>query len=166
MTFTLITAGGTIDKVYGAGLGVRDLHIGDPVAPKILKQMLHVGNFNHFEACRKDSLDVDETDRRVICERILWTTDNHILISHGTDTMVETAQMIKKRLGVSWKRVVLFGASQPASMVESDAAARLGYALCALMTSSEPGVIIAMDGIHTNLDQCQKNEAGIFCSIS
>ncbi len=166
MTFTLITAGGTIDKVYGTGLGVRDLHIGDPVVPKMLKQMLHVGGFSHFEACRKDSLDMDETDRRVICERILWTKDNHILISHGSDTMVETAQMIKKSLGISWKRVVLFGASQPASTIGSDAAARLGYALCALTISSEPGVIIAMDGIHGDPYNCRKTEEGVFCSFS
>ena len=163
--FTLITTGGTIDKIYGTGLGIQDLHIGDPVAPTILKRMLNIHQFNHFEACRKDSLEMDDSDRWVICEYVCCAKTDNILITHGTDTMVETAKMIKEHLGVSWKRVVLVGASQPASMVGSDASARIGYALAVLMMSSDPGIIIAMDGIHTNPDLCQKNDSGIFRSF-
>jgi L-asparaginase len=164
--FTLITAGGTIDKVYGRGRGVRDWHIGNPVAPGILRRMLNINSFTHSIACRRDSLDMNEANRRAICRRVQSSGPDHILITHGTDTMVETAQMLKQSLGVSWKRVVLVGSSQPVFGKDSDAEFRLGYALCAMMMSYEPGVIIAMDDIHSDPDKVTKGEDGIFRSFS
>ncbi|MCW1888468.1 MAG: asparaginase [Candidatus Moranbacteria bacterium] len=168
MTFTLITAGGTIDKVYGTGLGVHDLHVGEPVAPEILRKMFGVFRFSHREALRKDSLEMTEADRRLICEMAFWDHDEEqrILITHGTDTMIETAKALAQDKALSEKRIVFIGASQPACMRDSDAPARIGFGLGVLLTSRKPGVIIAMDGIHTDPDYCQKNEDGIFRSYS
>ncbi len=165
---TLLTTGGTIDKIYGIGKGVQDLHIGAPVAPDILKKRLYNDDriFDYRVVCRKDSLEMDESDRRDICEYAHGTRTRHVLITHGTDTMVETAQALKADLRLRDKRIVLVGASQPACMRESDAEWRLGYALAVLMMSSEPGVIIAMDGIHEDPDNCRKNDAGVFRSFS
>ena len=168
MTFALITTGGTIDKVYGTGLGVQDLHIGEPVTPEILRQMFGVFHFDHREALRKDSLEITEADRRLICEMAFWNRneEERILITHGTDTMIETAKSLSEDSALSQKRIVLVGASQPACMRDSDALARIGFALGVLLTSSKPGVIIAMDGIHSDPYNCRKTEEGIFRSFS
>lgn len=168
MTFSLITTGGTIDKVYGTGLGVRDLHIGDPVTPNILRKYFGVFHFDHREACRKDSLEMTEADRRYVCELAFWdhSEEQRILITHGTDSMVETAKALINDSALERKRIVLVGASQPACMTESDAIARIGFALGVLLTSSQPGVIIAMDGIHTDPHYCKKNEKGVFRSFT
>jgi L-asparaginase len=167
MTFTLITTGGTIDKVYGTGLNVRDLHIGNPVVPEILRDILHIPCTHHIELFRKDSLDITSDDRSKICQAVKKGSSKLYLITHGTDTVLETAQIIKENLDLGDckdKRVVLVGSSQPASMVNSDALARIGFALGVLLNSPEPGVIIAMDGIHTDLETCRKGEDGIFRS--
>jgi L-asparaginase len=167
MTFTLITTGGTIDKVYGTGLNVRDLHIGNPVVPEILRDILHMPCAHHIELFRKDSLDITSDDRSKICQAVKEGSSKLYLITHGTDTMIETARIIKENLGLDDckdKRVVLVGSSQPACMGESDALARIGFALGVLFSSSEPGVIIAMDGIHTDPETCKKWDDGIFRS--
>lgn len=170
--FTLLTTGGTIDKYYAVGLGVQDLHIGDPVAPAILKKIFHNDDriFDHQEVLRKDSTDITDADRNLICETVGWTKTNHVLITHGTDTMVETAQALKADPRLRDKRIVLVGSSKPARWggwgEEPDAPWRLSYALAVLMISSAPGVIIAMDGIHDDPDNCRKSEAGIFRFLS
>lgn len=167
MTFALITTGGTIDKVYGTGLGIRDLHIGDPVAPEIIRKRFEIFRFKHYEACRQDSLDMTETDRKVIREMAIWDhcDEQRILITHGTDTMVDTAMVLKRDPLLSRQRIVLVGASQPACMRDSDAESKISYALGVLLASREPGVYIAMDGIH-HPENCHKTESGIFRSYA
>lgn len=167
MTFTLITTGGTIDKVYGSGLGVRDLHIGDPVTPAILRDILHVPCNLHIELFRKDSLDITSDDRGKICRAVKKSKANLCLITHGTDTMFETARTIRgisDLAGYRDKRVVLVGASQPACMRDSDAIARISFAVGVLLSSFKPAVIVAMDGVHTDLINGKKGEDGIFRS--
>jgi len=167
MTFALITTGGTIDKVYGSGLGVRDLDIGDPVAPAILRDILHVPCNLHIELFRKDSLDITSDDRGKICQAVKESQAKFCLITHGTDTMFETARTIKGISdldGYRDKRVVLVGSSQPACMRDSDALARIGFAVGVLLSSCDPAVIVAMDGIHTDLIAGKKWDDGIFRS--
>lgn len=166
--FTLLTAGGTLDKIYAPGKGVRDTHVGAPVAPAILLTRLYNDGriFDHRVIFRLDSLDIKDADRRVICEYAHGTRTSHVLITHGTDSMVETAQALKADGRLHDKRIVLVGASEPAFGKESDTEFRLGFALAVLMMSSEPGVIIAMDGIHTDPDNCRKGDAGVFRSFS
>jgi L-asparaginase len=166
MFFSILTTGGTIDKVYDTGLSVQDLHIGEPVVPQIIQVMLGITRVEHTIVFRKDSLDITEGDRQDICHELSKTCMDKVLITHGTDTLVQTAQKIKQYLQEEnlSKRVVIFGSSQPACMVNSDALARIGFALGVLLSSPEPGVIIAMDGIHTNLRACKKGKDGIFRS--
>lgn len=166
--FTLLTTGGTFDKDYAVGLGVQDLHIGDPVAPAILQKMFHNDDriFDHQEVFRKDSMDIIDSDRELIREYARHARTNHVLITHGTDTMVKTAQALKADARLRDKRIVLVGSSKPARWGKSDAPRCLAFALAVLMMSSEPGVIIAMDGIHDDPDNCRKNEAGVFRSFS
>ncbi len=165
MKIQVMSCGGTLDKVYGTGKGVRDLHIGPPVAPGILEQMLHAELQNPPAiSCQKDSLDMTENDRVTLGHMIAGSSASHILVTHGTDTLIETARALKAFADIANKRIVLVGASQPACVINSDAPARLGFALAVLIGSLEPAVIVAMDGIHTNLDTCTKDEDGIFRS--
>jgi L-asparaginase len=168
MTFSLITTGGTIDKDYGSGIGVRDLEIGEPVTPSVLKYGLHLNPSDITILCKMDSLDMDDGHRNIICQTVFRVAETRrVLISHGTDTIIETARAIEKysldhATNLIPKRIVLFGASRPGCLHSSDAESRIGFATGVLLASSEPGVIIAMDGIHTNLAICRKGEDGIF----
>jgi L-asparaginase len=168
MTFSVITVGGTIDKEYGTGRGVRDLEIGDPVTPSVLEYGLHLNPTDITILCKMDSLDMEEGHRSLVCQAVFrLAKTRRVLISHGTDTLIETARAIEKysldhAASLVPKRVVLFGASLPACLANSDAERRVGFAAGVLLASSEPGVIIAMDGIHTNLATCYKGDDGIF----
>lgn len=162
----LITVGGTIDKTYGSGLGVRDLHIGPPVAPSILRAQ-HTSfmgtplDFAHKELARKDSLDLTDDDRVAIALACDQASATHILITHGTDTMVETARAISVTSTYRRRTIVLTGALLPACVIGSDANFNLGFALAACFTLPQ-GIYVAMHGLH-KWDRCKKNsKTGLF----
>jgi L-asparaginase len=158
---TLITTGGTIDKTYGQGKGIRDLHIGLPIAPAVFDRMKHgTAHFQVRELMRKDSLDLTDEDRKEILRVCNVTTTLKILITHGTDTMKETAEVLSKAVDVRCT-IVLTGASIPAAMLGSDAELNLGLALGACLFAP-PGIYIAMNGVHL-WNACTKNPTtGIF----
>lgn len=162
----LLTTGGTIDKTYGSGTGVRGLHIGPPVAPDILRaqHMSFMGtplDFAHEELARKDSLDLTDDDRTAIARACDQASATYILITHGTDTMVETVRTISTVCMYRRRTIVLTGALLPACVIGSDATFNLGFALAACLAMPH-GVYIAMNGIHV-WNKCQKNsKTGIF----
>lgn len=164
MRVLLITTGGTIDKVYATGKAVRDLHIGPSVAPDILRRM-GFSQFVHLELCRKDSLDMTDHDRSMVAYACDSANTPCIIITHGTDTMIDTAKAIKDLMGsrVTHRilRVVLTGASQPACMQRSDAEFNLGLALATCLVG-HVGIHIAMNGVHQS-NACRKNpQTGVF----
>jgi L-asparaginase len=137
---SILTTGGTIDKVYFDAKS--DYEIGDTLLPELLaKANIHNG-YSLRELVRKDSLEMTDEDREVIAGAISQTSAERILITHGTDTMTQTAQALK---GVTGKTIVLFGAMQPARMRRSDAIFNLGFAWAAVSLLPE-GVYIAMNG--------------------
>lgn len=159
VSILLITTGGTIDKAYGTGSGIRDLHIGNPVAPAILQRMGY-RQFEHLELCRKDSLDMTEDDREVIARACAQVKTTKIIITHGTDTMLQTARTIGDVLERHYT-VVITGAAQPACMRNSDAEFNLGLALATCL-SAMSGIYIAMNGVRPS-HLCQKNpQTGVF----
>jgi L-asparaginase len=103
---------------------------------------------------RKDSLDMTDVDRDSIHDAVAKSDAAQILVTHGTDTMVQTGQMLADILG---KTIVLTGAMQPATLRASDADFNVGFALAAVQTLP-PGVYIAMNGqifdpLHTAKDR-------------
>lgn len=155
----LITVGGTIDKTYGSGTGIRDLHIGPPVAPSILRaqHMSFMGtplDFAHEELARKDSLDLTDDDRVAIARACERASATYILITHGTDTMIETARTICALDAHQRRTIVITGALLPACVVGSDANFNIGFALAACFTVPH-GIYIAMHGLH-KWDKCKK----------
>jgi L-asparaginase len=102
---------------------------------------------------RKDSLDLTDQDRQMIHDQALAGKENRILITHGTDTMVKTAEKLKD---IADKTIVLTGALEPALFKTSDALFNIGCGLAAVQ-SLESGVYIVMSGRVFSWDNVHKN---------
>ncbi|NKZ35150.1 L-asparaginase [Rothia terrae] len=139
---SILTTGGTIDKVYSVA---GELEIGEPSVRELLSYVLTDVEFEVTEVLAVDSLDMTDADRAQLVKALDATDDEHIIITHGTDTMPETARYLLKHASLGNKTVVLTGAMQPASMRKSDAGFNLGAAVAAL-NLLEPGVYVSMSG--------------------
>ena len=156
----LLTTGGTIDKVYFDALS--DYQVGETVMAKLLDVARVKRPFRIEEVTRKDSLELDDRDRALIYARIAAAAEKHIVITHGTDTMTDTAKALA---GIEGKTIVLVGALAPARFGESDASFNLGMAFATAQVA-EPGVYITMSGSVFRADQVVKDRAkGAFVSI-
>ncbi|MFV2031786.1 MAG: asparaginase domain-containing protein, partial [Gammaproteobacteria bacterium] len=91
---------------------------------------------------QKDSLDIDDDDREIIRRKVQADDCDKIIITHGTDSMVDTAMRL---LDIEDKTIVIAGAMQPARMRYSDAAYNMGFATSAVQLL-KPGVYVAMNG--------------------
>ena len=147
----IITTGGTIDKIYFDDKS--DYQVGEPQISQILHAM-HVGfEFEVSALMRKDSLHITDDDRKLIRAAIASSNASHVLITHGTDTMVETAVELN---GLEGKTIVLTGALNPARFRDSDAIFNIGCAVGAVQ-ALPPGVYIAMNGKVWNPEHVRKN---------
>ncbi|PJC36655.1 asparaginase [Candidatus Peregrinibacteria bacterium CG_4_9_14_0_2_um_filter_53_11] len=153
MAISIFLTGGTFDKEYDeltGNLFFRDTHV-----PEMLS-MAHT----HLDIELRtlmliDSLDMSEADRLMIADNCAKSPSDEIVITHGTDTMVETARAIAQR--VEHKTIVLTGAMIPFRFGSSDGLFNLGSAL-AFAQILPPGVYIAMNGQYFNWDNCRKNK--------
>lgn len=136
----IVTTGGTIDKIYFDDKS--DFQIGAPQIGEILEHLGVAFRFEVIPLLRKDSLHVSETDRDLIRRTIEAQPQRHVLVTHGTDTMVETARVLE---GIAGKVIVLTGALNPALFKGSDAVFNIGCAVGAVQ-ALPPGVYIAMNG--------------------
>jgi L-asparaginase len=136
----IVTTGGTIDKIYFDDKS--DFQIGDPQIGEILEHLGVAFRFEVISLLRKDSLHVSSDDRDLIRRTILAQPQRHVLVTHGTDTMVETARVLE---GIADKVIVLTGALNPALFKGSDAVFNIGCAVGAVQ-ALPPGVYIAMNG--------------------
>jgi L-asparaginase len=148
---TVITTGGTIDKVYFDAKS--DYQVGAPQIGDILAQLGVAFEFDVVPVLRKDSLEMTDADRQAIRAAIERQAHQHILITHGTDTMVETARALA---GLPGKTIVLTGALNPARFQGSDAVFNIGCAGGAVQTLSD-GVWIAMNGRIWDPEHVRKN---------
>lgn len=136
----IFTTGGTIDKVYFDALS--EFQVGESPLDAILREA-NVGiDYDLTSLMRKDSLELTDTDRDSIHDAVSATEAQHILITHGTDTMAQTAERLR---GIASKTIVLTGAMQPARLRSTDAIFNVGFAIAAARLQS-PGVYIAMNG--------------------
>lgn len=149
----IFCTGGTIDKVYFDALS--DYQIGDPVVSNILKEALTKFSFDVASILKKDSLEITDEDRDLIFKQVAADSCEHILITHGTDTMINTAQRLEE---IKDKTIVLTGAMQPARFRNTDAIFNIGYAISAAQHLPH-GVYLAMNGQIFTPDAVQKNRA-------
>lgn len=150
----IFTTGGTIDKVYFDARSKYE--VGDPQITSILSEVNVSVPFRVETLFRKDSLDLTDDDRQLIRSRVAESTSQRILITHGTDTMVQTAGVLAD---LDRKVVVLVGSLSPARFKGTDAEFNIGFALAAVQLLSD-GVYIAMNGrvfahnaVHKNPEQ-------------
>lgn len=136
----IVTTGGTIDKVYFDDKS--DFQVGEPQIGRILEELGVAFRFRVIGIMRKDSLHIGEDDRALIRATIAAQPQRHVLITHGTDTMVDTARALHDLPG---RTIVLTGALNPARFRGSDAEFNIGTAVGAVQ-SLPPGVYIAMNG--------------------
>ncbi len=140
MSILILTTGGTIDKLYFDALS--EYQIGDSVVERLLRTARVAPAFRVQELMRKDSLELTDDDRRTIAAAVRDAPEERVVITHGTDTMTDTAHALG---GGAGKTVVLVGALAPARFAESDATFNLGMAFAAAQVAA-PGVWIAMNG--------------------
>lgn len=151
MHIAILTTGGTIDKVYFDAMS--RFEVGETVVGKILREGGVTFDFEVISLMRKDSLEMRDADRESICAAAAAREESRIIVTHGTDTMVETARALA---GIEGKTIVLTGALSPARFLASDAVFNIGMAVAAVQTCP-PGVWIAMSGRVFACDQVRKN---------
>jgi L-asparaginase len=157
----IFVTGGTFDKTYDeirGRLSFGDTHVAE---------MLRLGRARVLVSVRTlmmvDSLEMTDADRDLIVRNCAQCDETCIVITHGTDTMVETAAALAR--GVSGKTIVLTGAMIPYAFGSSDGLFNLGSAL-SFVQVLPPGVYIAMNGQHFAWDHVRKNrETGVFEAV-
>jgi len=149
----IVTTGGTIDKVYFDDKS--DYQVGEPQIGRILQELGVAFRFEVIPIIRKDSLHINSDDRELIRAAIAAQPARHVLVTHGTDSMVETAKVLAS---IPDKTIVLTGALNPARFRGSDAEFNIGTAVGAVQ-SLPPGVYIAMNGRIWDPAKVRKNVA-------
>jgi L-asparaginase len=157
----VFVTGGTFDKTYDEIRG--RLSFGETHVPEMLRLGRSRVALTIETLMMVDSLDMTEDDRARIVTRCIECVENQIVVTHGTDTMVETARALAA--GVTGKTVVLTGAMIPYAFGSSDGLFNLGSAL-SFAQVLPPGVYIAMNGQCFPWDNVRKNTAtGVFESL-
>lgn len=157
-TIRILIAGGTIDKEY------------DPLTGELIFAKSHLSNILNQVRCKarsileevmlKDSLQMRREDREEILKKCVDCIENRIIVTHGTDTMVETGRVLGTH--VKGKTIVLVGAMIPYAFGASDALFNLGCAFAAVQALRQ-GVYITMNGKIFRWDNVIKNkESGEF----
>lgn len=149
----ILTTGGTIDKVYFDALS--EFQVGDTMVHRLMELGLVKLDVRVQEICRKDSLELDDKDRAALRQAIETAPENRIVITHGTDTMTDTAAVLKDIPG---KTVCMLGALSPARFAESDASFNLGMAF-GVVQSAQPGIWIAMNGTVFDAQKVRKDRS-------
>ena len=153
MHIRFITTGGTIDKIYFDALS--QFEVGESVVQHILTEGLVDLEYDVVSLFQKDSLEISDTDRKVLLDYIADDDATRYVITHGTDTMSETAAVLSDLDG---KTIVLTGALTPARFRTTDAVFNVGMAVAAAQVA-EPGVYIAMSGQVFEAGAVRKNRA-------
>lgn len=152
-TIAIFTTGGTIDKVYFDAKGGYE--VGAPVVRQVLEHARADERIPVTELLRKDSLEMTAADRAAIRAALAAAPQQRLIVTHGTDTMVETARTL---LDLAGKVIVLTGALQPGRFSDSDAPFNLGMALAAVQLLP-PGAYIVANGRVFDARRVRKNLA-------
>ncbi len=158
MAIKIFVTGGTFDKEYNELTG--ELFFKETHLPEIILLGRSSVEVDVRTLIMVDSLQMTEEDRELIAKESIETDASRILITHGTDNMVGTAEFLARRL--KGKTIVLTGAMVPYKFGSSDGLFNMGSAL-SFVQILPPGVYIAMNGRYFNWDNCRKNrETGKF----
>jgi L-asparaginase len=158
MSIRIFITGGTFDKEYNeldGQLFFKDSHL-----PEMLELGRNLVPVEIRTLMMVDSLEMTDDDRSLIAEHCRKSRENKIIITHGTDTMADTAKLLAKK--VKDKTIVITGAMIPYKFGSSDGLFNLGSAM-AFVQTLPPGVYVAMNGRYFNAENVRKNkETGVF----
>ena len=150
----ILTTGGTIDKVY---FDARSRYaVGEPQVTMILREAGVTVPHRVLTLLQKDSLEITDDDRALMAAHVRLTEETRILVTHGTDTMVDTAAAVAEAAEAKGKTVVFVGSLSPALHRVTDADFNVGFALAAVQTLG-PGVYVTMNGQVFPYDHVRKN---------
>ncbi|MCX6161641.1 MAG: asparaginase domain-containing protein [Ignavibacteriae bacterium] len=142
MKILFIQTGGTIDKDYPKQISGYAFEIGEPAVKRVLERINPPFDYEILTLIQKDSTELTDDDRQKIYEVCANSKEDNIIITHGTDTMLETAKFISP---IKNKTIILTGSFKPEMFTHSDAEFNLGTAVGAI-NFAEAGVYIAMKG--------------------
>jgi L-asparaginase len=151
MQIKIFSVGGTIDKIYFDKKS--KYQVGEPAVDHVLEEANINFTYQIESILRKDSLDMTDDDRQLIFDKIEADDHKYILVTHGTDTIIETA---KKLVSIQNKVIVLTGAIEPARSKSSDAPFNIGSAVAAVQLLSA-GVYIVINGRVFDPNRVKKN---------
>jgi len=161
MKVHIFCVGGTIDKVYFDAKSKYE--VGAPAVAKMLRELSMNVDYEITSLMTKDSLEMSDDDRALVAQAVVDSPHDLILITHGTDTMPDTARSL---IDITGKTIVLTGALAPAIFRESDAMFNVGGAL-ATVQSKQSGVYIVMNGEVFDANNVRKDrEANRFVSLN
>ena len=153
MNIKIFVTGGTFDKEYNELEGTlffKETHLPEMLKLARSKLKIDIGTLMMI-----DSLNMTDADRKVILEKCKKTKEYKILITHGTDTMIETAKVLAS--SIKNKTIVLTGAMVPYKFGSSDGLFNLGSSLAFVQTLPR-GVYISMNGKYFRWDNLKKNK--------
>jgi L-asparaginase len=154
MKIRIFTTGGTIDKIYFDR--VSAFQVGEPQIGEVLREAGVSFEYEIEPLLRKDSLDLTADDRALIRQAVTAAAERHILVTHGTDTMIDTALALQ---GIAGKTIVLTGALQPARFRQTDAVFNIAAAVMAVQLLPE-GAWLVMNGRVFAPEKVRKNRQG------
>ena len=155
MKIRILVTGGTFDKEYDELTGrlfFRETHV-----PEMLRRGRCLLDVTTETVTMVDSLELDDAGRAAIVARARASDESAIVVTHGTDTMVETGRALAAA-SLTGKTIILTGAMVPYAFGSSDGLFNLGSAL-SFVQVLPPGVYVAMNGLHFRWDAVRKNTA-------
>ena len=166
-----VQTGGTIDKEYPQSTHGYAFEIaGDcPAARRVLKDASHVPLGFHaefHEVCRKDSTELEDRDRAKLASTLANdVATNKIIVTHGSDTMIETAEFLSRDHRLVEKTIVLTGSMRPQKFRDTDAAFNIGVAVGSVHVLPA-GVYVAMGGAVISHERCRRDmKTGAFVAV-
>ncbi len=162
---TFLTCWWTIDKDYWVWKWIYDVEPWNPIVGNILDKNLANWKYEIIEVLRKDSLDMNDEDRKKVKEEILEISNDKVIITHWTDTMIETWKVLEN---IKNKVVILVWAARPYSMKDSDAEFNIWYTLGVLdilSKNEQYWVYITMNWEVFDIDNVEKWDDWVFRKI-
>ena len=154
MNIAFLQTGGTIDKDYPRTINGYGFEISEPAVGRILEKLNPTFKYEIIPLLRKDSLDMTEDDRTKIRDICINAKFEKIIITHGTDTMLETARVLSE---IKDKTIILTGAMRPERFYNSDAPINIGTAIGAVNVLDN-GIYIAMHGRIMSWNKCTRDK--------
>ena len=150
MKITFLQTGGTIDKDYPRTTKGYAFDISDPAIHRILAKLNPSFDHEIVSVLKKDSMDITDDDRNTIYHACVSTDNDKIIITHGTDTMLETARVLSQ---INDKTIVITGAMRPERFSNSDAPINVGAAIGSI-EALRSGVVDEGQGRGVGFERC------------